>query len=185
MSSSCNTIVVIDVQNGFLSEHTEGIVERISEFMLNCDFEHRIFTRFLNPGDGDFFDTQMGWDKMQLDPEAAIAYHETDIVPELIGMATAVIDKPTYSAFGSLDFARYLQLNRINEAYLCGIDTNVCVLHTAADMFDRRIRPIVISDLCASHSGESYHDAALSILDKFIGSVNIQTSSDVLSGSLV
>ena len=170
---SPNTIIVVDVQNGFMTEHTQHLPAAIAAFLEKAGLEHRIFTRFHNPGPGGFYDEQIGWLKMQSAPE-------TNIVPELTDFPTHIIDKDTYSGFSSGELAAYLSDNDITEAYICGADTNVCVTSMAGDLFDRRIVPTVISDLCASHSGADYHQAALKNLEKWVGQKNIIPATQAL-----
>ena len=173
---SPNTIIVVDVQNGFMTEHTQHLPGEIAAFLEKAGLEHRIFTRFHNPGPGGFYDEQLDWHKMQCAPE-------TDIVPELESFPTHIIDKDTYSGFPSGELAAYLSGKDITEAYICGTDTNVCVTDMAGDLFDRRIAPVVISDLCASHSGADYHQAALKNLAKWVGEKNIVSASQALKAA--
>ncbi len=162
------------MQKGFLTEHTRHLPSAIADFLDTSNFKHRIFTRFHNPGPGSFYDQHLNWHRVSDKPE-------TDIVAELVSYPTDIIDKFTYSGFtnGSLD--TLLSEYGVTKTYVCGADTNVCVASMAGDLFDRRIQPVVIADLCASHSGVSYHAAALKNLAKWIGSANIVTSAEILS----
>ncbi len=77
---------------------------------------------------------------------------------------------------------RILRRLEITEVLVFGIDTDVCVLSTAAGLFDRGFHPIVVSDLSASTGGVKCHNAALSMLPRYIGANNIVTTADLNSG---
>ncbi len=52
-------------------------------------------------------------------------------------------------------------------------DTDICVLKTAVDAFERDLSPWVLKDACASHAGPEAHDAGLLITERFIGANQI------------
>lgn len=54
--------------------------------------------------------------------------------------------------------------------FICGIDTDCCVISTAVNLFEIGIRPIVLTQYCASNGGESSHQATLTCLGRLIGS---------------
>ena len=55
------------------------------------------------------------------------------------------------------------------EATVVGIDTDMCVLKVAMDIFDLNIEPIVLVDCRASTSGLQSHLAGLAVLARNIG----------------
>jgi nicotinamidase-related amidase len=69
-----------------------------------------------------------------------------------------------------------LHEREIDTVVLCGVDTDACVMATALDAFDHGLRPLVLSDLCASSGGDSYHQAALMLLERNIGRRQLSTS---------
>jgi nicotinamidase-related amidase len=89
-------LVVVDVQNGFISEHSQPVVPIIADLVHRWQALHRdvVFTRYLNyPGSP--FERLIGWTKMTDGPE-------TEIVPELlpyVNPQTPVIDKYIYTLF--------------------------------------------------------------------------------------
>lgn len=181
-----DTIIVVDMQIGFVPDGNgqmsvangigiataSSLPADIASFLDSHRFEHRIFTLFHNPGEGGFYAKELGWSRLQDPPE-------TDLVPELIGYPTLEIHKTTYSAFSNPDLPAYLSEHDIASAYVCGMDTNICVTSMLCDLADRNIRPIVIADLCASHSGPEYHEAGLLSFPKWIGQANITLSDRV------
>ena len=181
-----DTIIVVDMQVGFLPDANGQMVQAngvgvdavsplptaIAQFLDRHHFEHRIFTLFHNPGQGGFYHEELDWKRMLGPPE-------TDLVPELRGYPTLEIHKATYSAFSNPDLPAYLADHNITSAYVCGMDTNICVTSMLCDLADRNIRPIVVADLCASHSGPEYHEAGLLSFPKWIGQANITLSDRV------
>ena len=175
-----DTIIVVDMQNGFMlnsdgriSESMSNIAERIRHILNRHHFKHRIFTTFRNIGDGGFFAEQLEWNKCQQAPE-------TEIIDTLSEYPTVHIRKTTYSAFRAPTLYNYLTRNNIKETYICGADTNVCVTSMLLDLADRNIRPIVIEDLCASHSGEKFHKAGVLNFPKIVGERNIVSSESLV-----
>jgi nicotinamidase-related amidase len=63
----------------------------------------------------------------------------------------------------------FLREQRIERAFVAGIDTDTCVLKIAMDLFDRSIEPLVLADCCASTAGLQAHLAGLAVLSRNIG----------------
>jgi nicotinamidase-related amidase len=86
-----------------------------------------------------------------------------DLMPRLAGFVppAAVIDKMTYSAFGSPAFLAHLDAVRPRALIFTGVETDVCVLATVLDAVDHGYRAILVKDALAS--GEAAGHA--SILD--------------------
>lgn len=153
-------IIIIDVQNGFINPATANIPGKIKALLDAVTFEHRIFTQFFNPP-GSPYEKLLHWTRLRSDDEVAI-------VSELLPYPTIAFRKPIYSCL-SPDFLNYTKKHRIREFYLAGIDTDSCVLKSAVDLFEQGFKPMVLADCCMSHGGRAPHDAALTILPRFIG----------------
>ena len=158
-------LVVVDVQNGFVTEHSKHVVPVIAELVREWLDAGRdvVFTRYLNyPGSP--FDTIMGWTKLMDSPEIDIV----DELQELSKKSLAIIDKKIYTMFN--DEGTELARERgWTDMYVCGIDTEVCVLKTAVDAFEHGIRSWLLTDASASHSGCEPHDAGIIVAQKMIG----------------
>ena len=63
----------------------------------------------------------------------------------------------------------YISKNSIDEIYLCGFDTDGCILKTAFDLFENNIKAYILQDYCMSSGGEKYHYEAIDILKRSIG----------------
>lgn len=67
------------------------------------------------------------------------------------------------------ELTKYLRENAIEKIVIAGIDTDMCVLKIAMDVFDIGIEPIVLTDCCASTAGLQAHLAGLAVLSRNIG----------------
>ena len=152
-------LFVVDVQNGFVSPKTEFVLPRIEKLMSEFREGPIIATKFINWGGP--FETIMHWKRLMASPE-------TDLIPFVQEKADYVIDKHIYSSCTE-QVLNLLAQFRITEAYIVGIDTDCCVLKTALDLFERNIRPIVLTYYCASNGGSDSHTAAMTVLERNIG----------------
>ena len=153
-------IIIVDVQNGFLNPVTAHIPSVIKNLLDHVPFEHRIFTQFYNPP-GSPFEKLLKWTRLRDDHEVAIA----DL---LLAYPTVVFRKTIYTCLNQ-EFLEYARAHDIQQFYLAGIDTDSCVLKCAVDLFEFGFTPIVLADCCMSHGGINAHEAALSILPRYIG----------------
>ncbi|MBN1542896.1 cysteine hydrolase, partial [candidate division KSB1 bacterium] len=151
---------VIDVQQGFIGAQTDGVVPHIRQALLDRLFPHVAFTRFVN-SETSPHRRLLGWKKL-------IDVSEQEIDPRLKPFARTCFVKTVYSAVceSSLD---WLQQNNILQLYLCGMDTDCCILKTAADLFETGLSVWVLADYCASNGGPESHQAALTVLERLIG----------------
>jgi nicotinamidase-related amidase len=62
-----------------------------------------------------------------------------------------------------------LQRQGLERITIVGIDTDMCVLKVAMDVFDLGIQPQVLIDCCASTAGLQAHLAGLAVLSRNIG----------------
>jgi len=155
-------LVVIDVQNYFVNDKTKDLPNKIAAFIQKNKFDHVIFTQFVN-NDRSNFVKLLNWRKCFLSPE-------TDIHPALAEFVTPgnTFKKTAYSMFKAPGFTVFLKKHNISRLFLCGIDTDSCVLASAYDAFDLGYEVKVIKNLCKSHSGDDFDNAAMKIIDKSI-----------------
>jgi nicotinamidase-related amidase len=162
-------LVVVDVQNGFITDHSKPVVPVIVDLVRRwqaADGEV-VFSRYFNYPDSPF-ERLIGWTKMASGPE-------TELVAELapyVGPRTPVIDKNIYTLF-TPEGTHLVNERGWTDLYLFGIDTDSCVLKTAADAFERDLTPWILQDACASHAGPEAHNAGLLIAGRFIGANQI------------
>lgn len=164
-----NILIVVDIQRGFIvNEMTEEAMRRI-DLLLSCGaFDAVAASKYKNSPDNPIV-SLMGWDKLMSDDEQKI-----------LGKAGEKLDfcaeKSKFSA-ATPKLYEWLKNECDGEypetVYLVGVDTECCVLSTAVDLFEEGIRPIILSDYCASSGGEEYHNAGILSLHHLIGKNNI------------
>lgn len=159
-------LLVVDVQRGFLNEYTAHIPGRVAELIGRGGHDPIYFTRFENPPGGPYR-RFLGWDACARPPE-------TDLAPELERFTAAerVFSKPGYAGLPD-ELAGVLVDAGAQQIVLVGIDTDMCVLKVALDLFDLAIEPIVLVDCCASTAGLQAHLAGLAILTRNIGATRL------------
>jgi len=162
-SDQCDTLLIIDVQNGFVREQTHHIPSLVEK--LQYDYKNVIATRFNNP-EGSFYRTLIDWYKLK--PGTA----ETDLAFKLRDDAL-LIEKETYTCVNQ-QFLDFVSKNNIECIDICGIDTEICVTKCAVDLFERGIKPVVLKDYCASTAGEPAHSFAFRTLERYIGSSQLR-----------
>ncbi len=81
-----------------------------------------------------------------------------------------IIKKRRYSAFFGTDLDLHLREKKIDEIYLVGVCTNICVLYTAADARNLDYKVNIYEDGVASFDEEA-HSFALKELETTLGCI--------------
>ena len=171
-------LLLIDVQKGFVSAETEYAVERIEGLLRRklpgrypdaavpdgTVFDEMIATQFVN-AENSPFRRFIGWNKLSGPPE-------TDVLGFVRENADRVFVKNVYSAVND-ELLSYLEEKEMAEVFLAGIDTDCCVLKTAADLFERNIDAKVLAYYTASNGGRGNRYAAIRVLKRMIGAGQI------------
>jgi nicotinamidase/pyrazinamidase len=92
-------------------------------------------------------------------PHCIVGTEEHDLVGELRDVepaAAAVIQKRRYSAFFHTALGDVLQELGPDEVHICGFCTDICVLHTTADLRNRDHDVVVRSDACETFDGPGH-----------------------------
>jgi nicotinamidase-related amidase len=160
-------LLVVDVQRGFLNDYTRHVPARVAQLIRRGDHTPVYFTRFENPPGGPYRQF-LGW-------KACAAPPETDLAPELLPFAAGdrVFSKPGYAGLPDA-LASLLRDRAVERIALVGIDTDMCVLKVALDLFDLSIEPIILVDCCASTAGLQAHLAGLAVLTRNIGATRLR-----------
>lgn len=153
-------LIVIDVQNYFINKNTEHLPKKIAEFIEASQFDYVLFTRFVNHPKSNFA-KMLGWDKCDSSP--AIDIH---IALKKFAKKGQIFTKDTLSAFKSEELRRFLKKKKIEEVYLCGTDSEACVLSSAFEAFDLGFKVHILKDLCASTNGKEFHEYARTIMER-------------------
>lgn len=80
------------------------------------------------------------------------------------------MDKTRYSAFAGTELELQLRARGITELHLVGVCTDICVLHTAVDAYNRGYRIVVHGDAVASFDPQG-HEWALRHFKGSLGAV--------------
>jgi nicotinamidase-related amidase len=78
-----------------------------------------------------------------------------------------VFDKTRYSAFTSPDFTSSLS-SEIVELELCGVCTDICILHTAVDAYNKGYN-VIVDSTCVASFNEAGHEWALNHFRNVLG----------------
>lgn len=169
-----DVLVVVDVQNGFVSPASQHVIPVIADLIrIWQDADAPVLmTRYINHPDSPYVH-YLRWEKMQTSPEI-------DIVDELQEFTTRahVLDKTVYTTFTEQGRALFDEQGW-NTTYIVGLDTESCVAQTAVGAFETGRRPVVITDGCASHAGEEAHRAGLLVMGRNVGRSQLVTSTDL------
>jgi nicotinamidase-related amidase len=172
--------MVVDVQNGFITDETCHVVPAIAELAgkWQRDGGQVLFSRYFNYP-GSEFERLMDWRKLYGPPDTDLA---SELKPSSDDSAI-IIDKRTYSALTD-EALRVIHRHGWTDIVICGIDTELCVLATAFDGFDNGLTPWVVGDASASTGGLAAHDAGLLVMARGIGDQQIVRSERLLNESL-
>ncbi|WP_028399635.1 cysteine hydrolase family protein [Ectobacillus panaciterrae] len=67
------------------------------------------------------------------------------------------MDKTRYSAFAGTDLEMKLRERGIEEVHLVGVCTDICVLHTAVDAYNKGFKIVVYANMTASFNEPGHH----------------------------
>ncbi|MDQ1147913.1 nicotinamidase-related amidase [Bacillus sp. SORGH_AS 510] len=80
------------------------------------------------------------------------------------------MDKTRYSAFAGTDLEIKLRERGITEVHLVGVCTDICVLHTAVDAYNKGFKIVIYKDAVASFN-QAGHDWALGHFEQSLGAM--------------
>ena len=163
-------VLVVDMLKGFLEEgyplyvgdkarriipNVQGLLEQElaqgSKIFFVCD-QHE-------PDDLEF--------KM-FPPHCIAGTPEAAVIPELAKYPGEIIPKKRYSAFFHTPLEEKLKQLKPDKIIVCGVLTNICVMHTVADARNRDYYVEVPVD-CVASPDEQAHQFALDHMAKVLG----------------
>ena len=119
---------------------------------------HIVFTKFINYDSSNFYKILNYKDCMN-EKDRNIVIDTKDY---------KIIEKRVYTAYND-ELKLYINTNNIKTIYLCGIDTDACVLKTALDLFENNFDVKVIDDFfynyCSGEDVEAFIQS-LAVVDK-------------------
>ena len=101
---------------------------------------------------------------------------EAEIIPELSSYRGAVIHKRRYSAFFDTDLERRLLELRPEKVIICGVCTDICVMHTASDARNRDYDVEIPTDCVATFDPEA-HRFALQHMQRILGARLVEATA--------
>jgi len=155
-------LIVIDLQKDFINENTKSLVNKIENLISSNKFEKVIFTKFINSNNNICY-KRLNYQGCMTEEGQKIVINTNNNV---------IINKQIYSSLND-ELIKYTKENNISKIYLCGIDTECCVLKTAFDLFENNYDVYVLKDYCACTHGINKHNNAIEILKRNIGSDKI------------
>ena len=100
---------------------------------------------------------------------------EATLIPELRSYKGEFIYKTRYSAFFKTDLEQKLTEIAPDLITICGVCTDICVMHTAADARNRDYKVEVNDNAVASFDLDA-HRAALDHLEQILGATVIRSN---------
>ena len=101
-------------------------------------------------------------------PHCVAGSQEAEVIPELAGYAGEIIPKKRYSGFFNTELEARLKELKPDKLIICGVLTDICVMHTTADSRNRDYPVEVPVDGVASPD-ERAHRFALEHMEKVLG----------------
>ena len=155
-------LLIVDMQQAFINENTRHIIDKIKELIKTNQYDEVVFTQFINSNDSIYAKKLNNYD--------CIDENSSRLVIDSGNYE--VITKKVYSDLNN-ELKIKLKQENIKEIYICGIDTECCVLKTAFDLFENGYNVYVLKDYCACTHGIERHNNALNILKRIIGNGNV------------
>ncbi|TEU10922.1 MAG: cysteine hydrolase [Anaerolineales bacterium] len=167
-----NVVIVVDMQRGFLEEGNSLFCgDKARQIIPNVQ---KLLAEEVTKGSTLLFtaDTHDPDDKefQMFQPHCVRGTPEVEIVPELSEFVEkgTVIPKTRYSGFFGTDMEQRLAELAPEKLIVCGVCTDICVMHTVADARNRDYTVEVPRDCVASFDPEA-HEFALKHMEKVLG----------------
>lgn len=168
-----HALLVVDVQNYFVTGKAEGLPERIAWHIKESSYDHILFAKFRN-------DPASNFHQLLHFTEATTA-PATDLHPAIAEFATPenTFEKTTYSALKAPGLLSYLETKDVTRVDLCGISFDACVLATAYELFDLGYQLTILDNLCSVSSvRDDLKEAAQTIVDRDLRRRELRTRRD-------
>ena len=167
-----NTVIVVDMVRGFLEPgHNLYCGDESREIIPNVQ---ALLHREKNAGSEIVFvcDHHLPDDlEFRMFPvHCVIGTEEPDVIPELAEFVTEanIVPKNRYSGFFNTDLEERLAVHRPDRVIICGVCTDICVMHTTSDARNRDYDVEVPADCVASFDPDA-HRWALGHIQKILG----------------
>jgi nicotinate phosphoribosyltransferase len=108
-------------------------------------------------------------------PHCIAGTEETEIIPELAQYPGEVITKNRYSCFFNTPLKEKLAAIQVEKLTVCGVCTDICVLHTVADARNLDY-PVEVPVDCVASFDPTAHRFALEHMEKVLGAKLTKTT---------
>ena len=166
-----NVVLVIDMVRGFVEPghnlYCEGYRPLIPRIQGLLERETAAGSQVLFISDHHLPDDL----EFQIFPvHCVIGTEEPEVIPELAGYLTGnnLVPKNRYSGFFNTDLEQRLADLQPDKVIVCGVCTDICVLHTTSDARNRDYAVEVPAD-CVATFDQDAHTWALGHLEKILG----------------
>lgn len=151
-------LLVIDAQKTFINENTKPYIKKIIRLIESKEYEKVAFTKFINSKDSIWY--------KKLNYKGCMTEEDQSIMIDIKN--NKVFEKTIYSVVNK-ELIEYIKENNIEQIYLCGFDTDACVLKTALDLFENNYEVYVLKDYCMCSAGQKIHNETIENLKRLIG----------------
>ena len=167
-----NAVIVIDMQKGFMApggtlycgDEARAIIPRVEARVQQEKAAGGVvfFTQDSHEPDDKEFE--------MFPPHCIYGSVEEEIIDELAPLTgdARIVKKRRYSAFFETDLALQLKDLRPDKVVVMGDCTDICVLHTVAELRNRDYKVEVPAD-CVASFDRAQHDWALVHMEKILG----------------
>ena len=163
-------VIVVDMLRGFLEEgyplycgaESRKIIPNVQRLLRDMQAEGAAIIYLADTHDPDDKEFQM------FPPHCVKGTEEPEVIPELSDYPGVVIPKRRYSGFFDTDLEDKLAEIQPEEVVVVGVCTDICVMHTVADLRNRDYPVVVYADCVASFDKEA-HAFALKHIEKVLG----------------
>lgn len=154
-------ILLVDIQEGYMNEDLRNLPKDIEKHVKNYDYDLVIATRFINKNDS------LHQSDIHI-KDMTVFSSKAKLVEPIDKIADFILMKSTYTSY-TVDVAKLLEKKDVKQVYIAGLNTETSILATALDLFDKGIKPVVLSHLCNTTNGKRINEAALEILRIAVG----------------
>ena len=165
-----NAVLVVDMLRGFLEEgHPLYAGDKVRHIIPNI---RSLLERELAQSSRVFFicdhHEPNDLEFKMVPPHCIAGTAEAEVIPELARYPGEIITKRRYSGFFGTVLEQKLKELKPEKLIICGVLTNICVMHTTADARNRDYTVEVPVDGVASPDKDA-HDFALEHMERVLG----------------
>ncbi len=137
-----NILIIMNLQNGLVnSPEKTAMAQKILALTQKHIFDRVVCVKFVNRDDGVFPKYHRYYDMHK--------GKEVELIDDLT--ADLVINRSVYSCVSDDFIQKVVKINdgdNLQELFLCGIGTDKSILKSALDLFERDIKPIILTEYC-------------------------------------